>query len=165
MVGNEWPRLSRDVAPTPALPSVLGARLLPGPILGVGARPDVLERQPVDLVVRKLVEVERLVTEPAELIVEMVPRRTSAPRHSRSARAAELGSRRHQSRGTRSSAPTNRIRRRAIRPSFARSTASSRPRLPKGESPCEARALGPETESNCVAARRGGEQLEVSAGP
>ena len=31
-----------------------------------------------------------------------------------------------------------------------------------GESPRRVRALGPETESNCVAARRGGEQLEVN---
>src|SRR4051794_34450993 len=32
----------------------------------------------------------------------------------------------------------------------------------RGESPRRVRALGPETENNCVAARRGGEQLEVN---
>ena len=32
----------------------------------------------------------------------------------------------------------------------------------RGESPRRVRALGPETESSCVAARRGGEQLEVN---
>src|SRR5690242_10491199 len=40
--------------------------------------------------------------------------------------------------------------------------APAKARHSRGESPRRVRALGPVTEGNCVAARRGGEQLEVN---
>src|SRR6266436_6743650 len=43
----------------------------------------------------------------------------------------------------------------------AHASATESARSQRGESPLQAYALRPVTESNCVAARRGGEQLEV----